>query len=69
MTPCQILHTPRELDSRVSHGVHVRLLWCATDDEVSVQVEDRRTGTAFVVPVTAGRRPLDVFHHPYAYAA
>ena len=28
-----------------------------------------KTGDAFHVEVRDGERPLDVFHHPYAYAA
>jgi len=30
---------------------------------------DGRTGDAFSVEVRDGERALDVFHHPYAYAA
>jgi hypothetical protein len=59
----------RELDSRVSDGIHVRLLWHSVDSRVSVAVQDTKTGETFEVPVGAGDRPLDVFHHPYAYAA
>jgi len=61
--------TIRELDSRVSHGVQVRLLWCEHDDRVWVAVLDTKTRDAFRVLVAEGERPLDVFHHPYAYAA
>jgi hypothetical protein len=59
----------RELDSRVSDGTHVRLLWHACDGHVSVTVDDAKTGAAFEVLVPDGDRALDVFHHPYAYAA
>ena len=59
----------RELDSRVSDGIHVRLLWHARDGHVSVTVDDTKTGAAFEVLVPEGARALDVFHHPYAYAA
>jgi hypothetical protein len=58
----------RELDSRVSDGIHVRLLWHAGDKHVSVTVEDAKTGEAFELRVANGDQPLDVFHHPYAYA-
>ena len=59
----------RELDSRVSDGIEVRLLWREQDDRVLVAVRDGRTGDAFSVEVADDQRALDVFHHPYAYAA
>jgi hypothetical protein len=65
----QILHTTRELHSRVSDGIHVRLLWNEHDGRVTVAVADGKTGDAFVVEVRDDDRAMDVFHHPYAYAA
>ncbi len=63
-------HVPcRELDSRASGGIHVRLLWHPRDGHVSVAVDDITTGESFVLPVRDGERALDVFCHPYAYAA
>ncbi len=59
----------RELDSRVSDGIHVRLLWHAGDGHVSVAVHDSKTGEAFELSVGQGDRALDVYRHPYAYAA
>ena len=59
----------RELDSRVSDGIEVRLLWREQDDRVLVAVRDGRTGEAFSLEVADDQRALDVFHHPYAYAA
>jgi hypothetical protein len=59
----------RELDSRTSDGIHVRLLWRPCDGHVSVAVNDTKTGEAFELPVRHGQQPLEVFHHPYAYAA
>ena len=59
----------RELDSRSSDGIDVRLLWREHDDQVFVTVLDTRTGEMFCLDVRDGARPLDVFHHPYAYAA
>ena len=58
----------RELQTRSVHGLDVALLWCEVDNVVFVRVEDRRTGEAFSVPVRRGQSPLEVFHHPYAYA-
>jgi hypothetical protein len=60
---------PRELDSRLSDGIQVRLLWHPRDSHVSVTVHDSKTGEAFELPVREGERASDVFHHPYAYAA
>jgi hypothetical protein len=36
---------------------------------VSVAVNDTKTGEAFELPVLEGEPALEVFHHPYAYAA
>ncbi|HYB25078.1 MAG TPA: hypothetical protein VEF89_00535 [Solirubrobacteraceae bacterium] len=64
-----VLTTTRELDSRLSDGKQIRLLWCEHDGRLWVTVLDPRTGEAFRIEVRRGERPLDVFHHPYAYAA
>ena len=60
---------PRELDARNSDGIQVRLLWHPEDDHVSVAVNDTKTGETFDLRVDDGQPALDVFHHPYAYAA
>jgi len=59
----------RELDSRTTNGLHVRLLWSHDEQRLAVTVNDSNTGDAFVIHVREGERALDVFHHPYAYAA
>jgi hypothetical protein len=59
----------RELDSRISDGIYVRLLWHPDNGHVSITVDDARTGEAFELAVHDGERALDVYHHPYAYAA
>ena len=59
----------RELDARNSDGIQVRLLWHPEDGHVSVAVNDTKTGEAFDLPVHDGQPALDVFQHPYAYAA
>jgi hypothetical protein len=58
----------RELASRTSDGIHVRLLWHPTDGHVSVAVRDCKSGEAFEVPVGPRERARDVYQHPYAYA-
>jgi len=59
----------RELAHRATDGVEVALLWYPSNDVVSVQVVDAKAGEAFELVLGEGDRPLDVFHHPYAYAA
>ena len=61
--------TMRELQTRVNDGLHVSLLWRQSDGRVWVAVTDTKTDQAFSLPVREDERPLDVFHHPYAYAA
>jgi hypothetical protein len=59
----------RELDHRRTDGIDVWLLWAEDDGKVLVAVADDKTGDRFTIEVRADERPLDVFHHPYAYAA
>ena len=59
----------RELHSRVNDGLHVRLLWAEDDGQLAVSVSDIRTGRDFVLEVRQGEDAMEVFHHPYAYAA
>jgi hypothetical protein len=58
----------RELAARESDGIHVLLLWHPRSDEVTVSVDDTRTGQYFELPVERDRA-LDAFNHPFAYAA
>jgi hypothetical protein len=59
----------RELDSRINDGIYVRLLWHPRNGRVSITVDDTKTGEAFELAVREGEQALDVYHHPYAYAA
>jgi hypothetical protein len=59
---------PRELAARESDGIHVRLLWHPREDAVTVTVADSRDGRHFDLAV-ARDRALEVFYHPFAYAA
>lgn len=57
----------RELAHRRSCGIDVRLIWDPAGDDLTVEVRD---GDAAALVVAVGERsPLDVFQHPYAYAA
>jgi hypothetical protein len=61
--------TVRELAHRRNDGLDIRLLWDPATDRVSVALQDGKTGDGFEVEVGSGERALDVFHHPFAYAA
>lgn len=65
----ETLASLRELHSRTTDGILVRLLWCERENRVFVSVNDNKTGEAFSVEVPRGERALHVFAHPYAYAA
>jgi hypothetical protein len=39
------------------------------DERASVAIDDAETGDPFVLDVGADENVMDVFHHPYAYAA
>ena len=58
-----------ELDHRSNDRIDVWLLWCERDNRVLVAVADEKTGERFEVEVREGEQALDVFNHPYAYAA
>jgi len=69
MNSIETIGTPRrrELAHRRSCGIDVRLIWDPAADDLTVEVRD---GDAAALLVPVGRRPpLDVFRHPYAYAA
>jgi len=59
----------RELSSRSANGVDVALLWRQSDNTAVVVVVDQQVGEVFVLDVHKGDNALDMFHHPYAYAA
>jgi hypothetical protein len=59
----------RELDSRISDGLHVQLLGHPINGHVYVAVNDRKTGQEFELVVPHGQEALAVYHHPFAYTA
>jgi hypothetical protein len=61
--------TTRELAHRRNDGLDVRLLWDSATNQVTVSLHDGKTGDGFEIEVGPGERALDVFHHPFAYAA
>ena len=50
-------------------GLDIHLLWDSASDRVTVALHDAKNGEGFEVEVRPGERALDVFHHPFAYAA
>jgi hypothetical protein len=58
-----------ELGSRSGNGIDVALLWQRCDNTAMVVVVDHRAGEEFVLDVQENDNALDMFHHPYAYAA
>jgi hypothetical protein len=61
--------TVRELAHRRNDGLDIRLLWDSASDRVTVALHDGKTGEGFELEVGPDERALDVFHHPFAYAA
>jgi hypothetical protein len=60
--------SPRELAYRETDGLEVALLWNQCNDRLTVSVAHARTGEFF--ELEAGRdKALDVYYHPYSYAA
>jgi hypothetical protein len=57
------------LASRESGGIRVKLLWAADTNAVAVRVLDDSSDDQFELLVEPGVNALDVYEHPYAYAA
>ena len=57
-----------ELSSRSANGIDVALLWQHSDN-TAVVVVDQRSGENLALDVHADDDALDIFNHPYAYAA
>jgi hypothetical protein len=60
--------TMRELAYRSSAGIDVTLLWNAETDELTVTAFDSSTSELLELPAER-EHALDVFNHPFAYAA
>ena len=58
----------KELAYRENDGIAVTLWWHSGTDRLSVSVHDWRNGDWFELEAHA-RNAMDVFEHPYAYAA
>jgi hypothetical protein len=60
--------TLTELHHRSADGIEVSLLWSRGTGRLTVAVEDSRSGESFQLAAPA-EKALDVFEHPFAYAA
>jgi hypothetical protein len=69
MNPTDVLSSIQELATRTVDGLHVRLLWSGVEQEAWVSVIDVKRDHAVSVPVGENQNALDVFRHPFAYAA
>jgi hypothetical protein len=61
--------SPKLLAIRRSGTTEIALFWSRRTGRAAVAVEDGSTGDRFELPVGTGDDPLDLFNHPYAYAA
>jgi hypothetical protein len=59
---------PQELAYRAANGIEVSLLWSKVTGALSVFVSDGRSGETLRIDARHDNA-LDVFNHPYAYAA
>jgi len=57
-----------ELARRQTGAVEIALFWKTSINRLFVCVEDTSDGAGFQLVVGAGEA-MEVFHHPYAYAA
>jgi hypothetical protein len=57
----------KELAHRVGNGIDVSLYWSERTNRVTVRVYDTRADEGFELEVE-GRRALDAYRHPFAYA-
>jgi hypothetical protein len=57
------------LARRKNAGIRVALLWAADTNVVAVLVRDDSTDDEFELLVEPEANPIDVYEHPYAYAA
>jgi hypothetical protein len=68
MSPISNPHLFEELDRRSNDGLEVSLLWNRSGSELVVLVSDAKSDDVLEL-AAAPAEALDVFNHPYAYAA
>jgi hypothetical protein len=57
------------LARRENAGIRVTLLWAQDSNTVAVRVRDDTTHDRFELRIEPGANPMDVYVHPFAYAA
>jgi hypothetical protein len=62
-------HTPKMLASRRSGTTEIALFWSKRKHRAAVAVDDQATGEHFELEVNPDDDPLDLYNHPYPYAA
>jgi hypothetical protein len=62
-------HTARELDSRRSGTTEVALVWSKRRHCAAVTITDDATGEIVELVARPGDDPLELYEHPWAYAA
>ncbi len=62
-------HTPKLLASRQSGTAEVALFWSKRRHRAAVAVDDQATGEHFELMINPDDDPLDLYNHPYSYAA
>ncbi len=61
--------TPKMLLLRRSGTTEVALFWSRRTHRAAIAVDDEATGQHFELPIGPDDSPLDLFEHPFAYAA
>lgn len=68
MASAEPTNTYRELAYRENEGIEIVLHWHEGTNELTVSVADERSGAYFELEAEP-HEALDVFYHPYSYAA
>jgi hypothetical protein len=62
-------HTPKMLASRQSGTTEIALFWSKRTHRAAVAVVDEATGEHFELEINPNDDALDLYNHPYPYAA
>jgi hypothetical protein len=62
-------HSPKMLASRQSGTTEIALFWSKRKHRAAVAVDDEATGDHFELEINPEDDPLDLYNHPYPYAA
>lgn len=62
-------HTPKMLASRQSGTTEIALFWSKRRHRAAVAVDDEATCDHFELEIYPEDDPLDLYNHPYPYAA